>query len=81
MLYHPDTLAEETLLAEELRAKGAFVVGFGGPGDLSFDLPADALTRGLIVLPALQILGERRAQARGIDSAVPRHLTKVVRTA
>ena len=81
MLYHPDTLAEESLLAEELRAKGAFVVGFGGPGDLSFDLPADPLTRGLVVLPALQLLGERRAQARGVDSAAPRHLTKVVRTA
>jgi glucosamine--fructose-6-phosphate aminotransferase (isomerizing) len=34
--------------------------------------------RGLTVLPALQILGERAAQARNIDTVAPRHLTKVV---
>jgi glucosamine--fructose-6-phosphate aminotransferase (isomerizing) len=80
LLYHPDTADEEALLAAELQSLGAFVVGFGGPGTLTIDLPADALTRGLVVLPALQILGERVAQARGLDSTTPRHLSKVVLT-
>jgi glucosamine--fructose-6-phosphate aminotransferase (isomerizing) len=77
-LYHPDTRDEEEQLADELRAKGAFVVGFGGKGDLSFevDVAPDAL--GLVYLPSLQMLGERVAELRGLDTASPRHLTKVV---
>ena len=84
LLYHPDTAEEEAMLARELQTLGAFVLGFGGPGDLSIDLsialPADPLTRGLVALPALQLLGERVAQARGLDSTAPRHLSKVVIT-
>jgi len=81
LLYHPQTAAEEAVLATELQAKGAFVLGLGGPGNLSLALPPDLLTRGLVCLPALQLLGERVAQMRGLDSTAPRHLTKVVRTA
>ncbi len=80
LLYHPDTADEEAKLARELQTLGAFVVGFGGPGSLTLDLPPDPLTRGLVVLPALQILGERVARARGLDSTAPRHLNKVVLT-
>jgi glucosamine--fructose-6-phosphate aminotransferase (isomerizing) len=78
ILYHPDTLDEEAKLAAELRAKGAFVLGLGGPGDLSIALDGPAVTRGLVALPALQLLGERMAQVKGLDTTVPRHLTKVV---
>jgi glucosamine--fructose-6-phosphate aminotransferase (isomerizing) len=80
VLYHPETADEEAVLAAELQAKGAFVIGFGGPGDIAVTLPPDLLTRGLVCLPALQLLGERVALARGLDSTAPRHLTKVVLT-
>ena len=72
MIYSPDTLAEEARLVAELQAKGALVVGFGGPGDVT--IPAT----GPACLPALQILGERVALHKGINSEAPRHLTKVV---
>lgn len=80
MLSHPGTAGEEAVLAGELQAKGAFVIGLGGPGDITLSLPPDTLTRGLVCLPALQILGERVAQARGLDTTAPRHLSKVVLT-
>jgi glucosamine--fructose-6-phosphate aminotransferase (isomerizing) len=38
----------------------------------------DAAARGLVCLPALQILGEREAQLKGLDSISPRGLSKVV---
>jgi len=78
MLYTEDQQASEATLARELQSKGASVIGFGGPGDISFDVPVDPALMGLACLPALQILGERAAQARHIDTVVPRHLTKVV---
>jgi glucosamine--fructose-6-phosphate aminotransferase (isomerizing) len=81
MLYSPDQKAEETTLVGELREKGAVVIGFGGPGDLALDVDCDAALAGLCVLPALQILGERAAQSRNIDTIAPRHLTKVVKLA
>ncbi|MBC7738473.1 MAG: SIS domain-containing protein, partial [Candidatus Saccharibacteria bacterium] len=52
MLYSADTAAEEASLVAELQAKGAGVIGFGGPGDLRI------AATGLAALPALQILGE-----------------------
>ncbi len=58
-------------------AKGARVLGFGGPGDIEVPLAAPALA-GLAALPALQLIGERVAGARGLDTVQPRHLTKVV---
>jgi len=79
MLYSPDTREEEERLAAELSAKAAFVVGFGGAGDLSLPIEGAAELRGLICLPALQLLGLRLAQRRGIDATAPRHLTKVVK--
>lgn len=78
MLYSEDTPAGEAKLASELQAKGVRVIGLGGPGDLSVGLDISGLQRMLAMLPALQILGERVAGAKGIDSTAPRHLTKVV---
>jgi len=78
LLYSPDTRDEEAKVASELRAKGAVVVGFDGPGDVAVAVEADPLVRALVMLPALQILGERVAAARGLDTAAPRHLSKVV---
>jgi glutamine---fructose-6-phosphate transaminase (isomerizing) len=78
MLYHPDTATEEAKLVAELQAKGAWVLGFGGPGDVSLPVGSAAPLCGLEVLPALQMLGERYAAAKGIDTTAPRHLTKVV---
>ncbi|KQY21722.1 MULTISPECIES: SIS domain-containing protein [Rhizobium/Agrobacterium group] len=78
MLYSSDQKEAEIKLVEELRDKGAVVIGFGGPGDIEFAVDAGLSLAGLAVLPALQILGERAAQARGIETVSPRHLTKVV---
>jgi len=54
------------------------VIGFGGPGDARFEVTCDPALIGLASLPALQLLGERAAQAHNIDTGAPRHLTKVV---
>jgi len=81
MLYHPDTRDQEESLAGELAAIGAFVVGFGGPGDISLEIGGPVDVRGLVCLPALQLLGLELARTRGLDTRAPRHLTKVVRTA
>ncbi len=78
MLYSADQEDAETKLVEELRDKGAFVIGLGGPGDLSLPVDAGRDLEGLVLLPALQILGERAAQSRNLDTVSPRHLTKVV---
>ena len=72
ILYTADTAEEEAKLAAELQSKGARVIGFGGPGDLT--IPAT----GPATLPALQMLGELVALQKGIDTETPRHLTKVV---
>ena len=82
ILYQTNPL-EESKLAQELQSKGAKVIGIGGPGDFSLDLNlesnmTDLGLRGLIALPALQWLGERVAQSKGLDTRAPRHLTKVV---
>jgi len=79
LIYSPDTLDEERQLCAELQAKGALVIGFGGPGDLSIDIAQQGLDRSLAILPALQLFGERLAQHKHLDSTAPRHLTKVVR--
>lgn len=78
MLYSADQKVAEALLIEELRQKGATVIGFGGPGDLELTVDCDPALVSLYVLPALQILGERAAQSKGVDTVSPRHLTKVV---
>jgi glucosamine--fructose-6-phosphate aminotransferase (isomerizing) len=78
MLYSDETAAEEALLAAELQAKGARVIGFGGPGDLAIELGLGGPAAALACLPALQLLGEKVALAKGINSESPRHLTKVV---
>jgi glutamine---fructose-6-phosphate transaminase (isomerizing) len=81
MLYSAGQRDAEAKLVAELQEKGATVIGFGGPGDAAFDIACDPALTGLCLLPALQILGERAAQARGIDTVTPRHLTKVVKLA
>ncbi|NLR99919.1 SIS domain-containing protein [Rhizobium sp. P38BS-XIX] len=78
MLYSTDQKAAEATLVEELREKGAIVIGVGGPGDIELPVDVDLSLAALVILPALQIFGERVAQARGIDTVSPRHLTKVV---
>lgn len=78
ILYSSDQKEAETKLVGELREKGAVVIGVGGPGDLELAVDVDLSLAGLVVLPALQVLGERAAQARQIDTVSPRHLTKVV---
>lgn len=78
LLYNAETRDEEAKLTAELRAKGAVVVGFGGPGDLEVGLDNTTDVRALVALPALQILGERVAERRGLDTVAPRHLSKVV---
>lgn len=79
MLYHPDTATAEAELVLELQEKGAFVLGIGGPGDVSIPIKSAGDCGGAEALPALQILGELYARAKGIDTMAPRHLTKVVR--
>ena len=54
------------------------VVGLGGPGDISLDPAVDPALAGLVYLPVMQLLGERVAQFKGLDTVAPRHLTKVV---
>ena len=78
MTYNADTAAEEAGVVKDVQDKGAFVLAFGGPGDLSLDVPADNADRALAVLAVLQILGERVAEMRGVDTEAPRHLSKVV---
>jgi glucosamine--fructose-6-phosphate aminotransferase (isomerizing) len=78
MLYSADTREEEARLVAEVKAKGAVVVGLGGPGDLTIPADLDGLSQTLAVLPALQIIGERVAEAKNIDTTAPRHLSKVV---
>ena len=78
MLYGAGRRQAEAKLVGELQDKGARVIAFGGPGDASFEVPCDPPLFGLACLPALQLLGERAAQAHNIDTVAPRHLTKVV---
>ncbi|MBZ9937974.1 SIS domain-containing protein [Mesorhizobium sp. BR1-1-16] len=78
MLYGDARPEDEALLVGEMQAKGARVIGFGGPGDVAIDVAVAPVVAGLAVLPALQLLGERVAEARGLDTVAPRHLTKVV---
>lgn len=78
ILYSHDTADEEAKVAKEVQGKGAKVIGLGGPGDLSIPLVRTGAARALELFPALQILGERVANQKGVDTAEPRHLTKVV---
>ena len=79
MLYTFETSSEEVLLTRELQQKGARVIGLGGPGDIEIGAASKGgLTDAIRYLPALQLLGERAAVARAIDTETPRHLTKVV---
>ena len=77
-LHSADRREAEAKLVGELQQKGARVISFGGPGDASFAAECDPALMGLACLPSLQLLGERAAQARNIDTVAPRHLTKVV---
>jgi glucosamine--fructose-6-phosphate aminotransferase (isomerizing) len=78
MLHSADRREAEAKLVGELQEKGARVIAFGGPGDANFAVDCDPALMGLACLPALQLLGERAAQSRNIDTVSPRHLTKVV---
>ena len=78
MLYSDDTAPDEAKVAAEVSAKGALVIGINGPGDLRIDLGVTGLAATLATLPALQIMGEHVALQKGINTEMPRHLTKVV---
>jgi glucosamine--fructose-6-phosphate aminotransferase (isomerizing) len=78
MLHSADGMAAELKVAGELKAKGALVISLGGAGEVGFPVDVAPALRPLVYLPALQVLGERVAQAKGLDTAAPRHLTKVV---
>lgn len=78
MIYSAETADEEAAMVAELRAKSARVIGIGGPGDLRIDLGLSGPATALACLPALQLLGEKVALSKGINSETPRHLTKVV---
>ncbi len=78
MLYSHDTALEEAALVGELQSKGAKVIGINGPGDLSITLGLTHVANALACLPALQLLGEKVALSKTINSETPRHLTKVV---
>ena len=62
----------------EVQEKGARVIGIDGPGDLRLDTGLSGPAAALACLPALQMMGERVALMKGINSEAPRHLTKVV---
>jgi glutamine---fructose-6-phosphate transaminase (isomerizing) len=79
ILYSSEGLLEEASVAHDIQACGAVVLGIGGPGDVELPLAAAGSTRLLAMLPALQLLGERVATSRSLDTTSPRHLTKVVR--
>ncbi len=78
MLHSQGEPHTEGSLVGELQAKGAKVLGFGGAGDASLAIDCAPVLTGLAVLPALQLLGERMAQAHNLDTTAPRHLTKIV---
>ena len=50
-------------------------IGVDGPGDLRIET---ALSDGANALACLQLLGEKVALAKDINSKTPRHLAKVV---
>ena len=78
ILYTPEGHADDAALAVDLQSKGARVLGFGGPGTVEIAVGGSAAARGLVCLPALQILGEREAQLKNLDTLSPRGLSKVV---
>ena len=78
MLYHSHTAEADAKLVRELQDKGAFVIGIGGPGNVSLPVASTGDLTGAEALPALQYLGELHAQSKGIDTISPRHLSKVV---
>jgi glucosamine--fructose-6-phosphate aminotransferase (isomerizing) len=78
MLYSPDTREHEEGVARDVQEKGAAVIGFGGAGDLSLPIEETGIARTLVMLPALQLLGEQVATRKHLDTTKPRHLTKVV---
>ena len=78
MIYSADSATEEAALVAELQAKGARVIGIGGPGNLRIEHGLTGPAAALACLPALQVLGEMVALSKGVNSETPRHLTKVV---
>ena len=78
LLYNDATRDEEARLAREIADKGGRVLGIGGPGDLAIDVGGSSAARALVALPMLQLLGERVAGLKGLDTTAPRHLSKVV---
>ncbi|PJI91868.1 glucosamine--fructose-6-phosphate aminotransferase (isomerizing) [Yoonia maricola] len=78
IIYAPDSAPEEALVAKDVQAKGARVIGLGGPGDLTIPIPDRGPVSALIALPALQLMGEMVALRKNLNTETPRHLSKVV---
>ena len=77
-MFEDDARPEELRIVADIQQKGGHVLGLGGPGDVSLRPGAASAARGLVFLPVIQALGERMAQSKGLDTAAPRHLQKVV---
>jgi glucosamine--fructose-6-phosphate aminotransferase (isomerizing) len=83
LLAPPDTTAGDThLAAEQVRARGAFVIGIAPELHASFDhhipLPGEAASAYLVQSVPIQLLAYELARLRGHDPDHPRHLAKSV---
>ena len=78
ILYGTATAEAEARVCADVRSKGATVIGMGGPGDVTIPVDAAGPAAALVMLPALQLMGEKVALSKGLDTETPRHLTKVV---
>jgi glucosamine--fructose-6-phosphate aminotransferase (isomerizing) len=77
-MFADDARPEELRIVADIQAKGGRVLGLGGPGDVSLLPGGEDAARALVCLPVIQALGEAMAQSKGLDTASPRHLAKVV---
>lgn len=78
MFYGDDAQAEAKVVAE-LQQLGTAVLGIGGPGTITLDVDGSEPERAILALPVPQWLGEILARRKGLDTAQPRHLSKVVK--
>ena len=79
MLYSSDQKEAEIKLVEELRDKGAVVIGFGGPGDIEFAVDAGlSLGRSCRASGAADPWGARSPRPEASRRSPPGTWTKVV---
>jgi glucosamine--fructose-6-phosphate aminotransferase (isomerizing) len=79
MLSDASRTHEEKVLSE-MKALGGTVVSLGSAGaDVSFDPGIPESVRGVLYLPALQLMAFYRSVAKGLSPDRPKHLTAVVK--